>query len=459
MTVSSKRLQRRNIDFLHGPIFLPMVRFALPVLISSLFQQFYNLADTMIVANYLGDASLAAIGSTASIYDLLVGFAIGLSGGLAVVTARSYGAGDLDLVKRSVAYSLVIGAAVSLLITLAAHWLLSPLLKLLQTPSDIIAEAYAYISSITAFTFVMFTYNLLAGLLRAIGDSVMPLVFLIFSSFVNILLDILFITKFSTGIAGAAYATVISQGLSSVLCALYLWKKAPLLIPQRQHFQFQRGEFMEILSQGLSMAFMHSVVSAGTVILQYGINGFGTLIIAGHTTARKIYTVFVMPFSALSQAITTFVSQNRGANQWSRIRKALRYAYLSDVILAAGVTVFLLISAETLVKVVSGSTEPQVISNATMYLHFVGPAYAMLGALLNTRNALQSIGSKLLPLISSFTELIVKYLFVVLLIPRMGYWAVIICEPIIWTIMTVQTLIALYGNKQMKAVKTSVSLS
>lgn len=296
----------------------------------------------------------------------------------------------------------------------------------------------------------MFSYNLLAGLLRAIGDSVMPLVFLIFSSFLNIILDIAFITRFSMGIAGAAYATVISQGASSILCAVYLWKRAPLLIPSRKHFRYEPVLFGETLTQGLSMAFMHSVVSAGTVILQYGINSFGTLIIAGHTTARKIYTLFVMPFSALSQAVTTFVSQNRGANQWRRIRKALKYAYMSDVVLAAAVTCFLLFAARPLVILVSGSSEEQVLSNATLYLQVVGPAYALLGALLNTRSSLQAIGSKLLPLISSFTELIVKFLFVVLLIPRWGYLAVIFCEPIIWGIMTIQMLIALYSNPNLR---------
>ena len=435
---------------LHGPIFKPMVLFAVPLLISNIFQQFYNLADTMIVANYLGDKALAAIGATTAIYDLLVGFAIGIGGGLSVVTARSYGAGDRDLIKKSVAYSLIIGAAVSLLVTLAAQLFLYPLLEILNTPAEIIELAYAYISSITLFTIVTFAYNLLAGLLRAIGNSVMPLVFLIFASFVNIALDILFITRFSMGIAGAAYATVISQGLSAVLCAVYLWKKAPLLIPQKQHFRFDKVLYGEMLGQGLSMGFMHSIVSAGTVILQYGINGFGTLIIAGHTTARKLYTFFVMPFGSLAQAVSTFVSQNRGACQRDRIRKALKYAYIADFVMAGVISAFLLVFAEPLVKLVSGSGEQELISNATMYLHVVGPFYAVLGTLLNTRNALQGIGSKLLPLISSFTEMLVKFLFVVLLIPHFGYMAVVFCEPIIWTIMAVQMLIALYTNKYMR---------
>ena len=441
---------RGSVDLLHGPIFKSLLLFAFPVFVSSVFQQFYNLADTMIVAHYLGDTALASIGATTAIYDMLVGFAIGIGSGLSVVTGRSYGAGDTELVKKSVAYSLLIGAAVSLLVTLAARLFLYPLLEVLNTPAEIIGLAYDYISAITLYTIVMFTYNLLAGLLRAIGNSVMPLVFLILSSFANIVLDILFITRFSMGIAGAAYATVISQGLSAVLCIIYLLRKAPLLIPQRQHFQYDCGLFGEMLGQGLSMGFMHSIVSAGTVILQYGINGFGTLIIAGHTTARKLYSFFVMPFGALAQAVSTFVSQNRGACQRDRIRKALRYAYIADFAMAAAITAFLLVFAEPLVKLVSGSEEQEVISNATLYLHVVGPFYAVLGSLLNTRNALQGIGSKLLPLISSFTEMVVKFLFVVLMIPHFGYLAVIFCEPIIWTIMTIQMLIALYTNRFMR---------
>ena len=206
----------KNIDMIHGPIFQSLVLFALPLLGSNIFQQFYNTMDTMIVGNYLGDASLAAIGVCTPIYDLLVGFALGIGNGLAIVTARSFGSGDMEQLKKSVSSSIVIGVISSLLITLIAQLCLYPLLRLLNTPKEIIDEAYEYISTVTLFVIVMFAYNLCAGLLRAIGNSFMPLMFLIISSCFNIVLDIMFITNLHMGVKGAAVATVIAQGISVV---------------------------------------------------------------------------------------------------------------------------------------------------------------------------------------------------------------------------------------------------
>ena len=441
---------RGSVDLLHGPIFKALLLFAFPVLISSIFQQFYNLADTMIVAHYLGDTALASIGATTAIYDMMVGFAIGIGSGLSFVTGRSFGSGDRDLLKRSVAHAIYIGAGVSLLITLLAQLLLPTLLRILQTPADILDMAYSYIASITLFTIITFSYNLLSGLLRAIGNSLMPLVFLIISSFVNIGLDILFITRFSMGVPGAAYATVLSQALSAILCTIYLLTRARLLIPQRQHFRFSGKLFREMLGQGLAMGLMQSIVAMGTVVLQYGINSLGTLVIAGHTTARKIYMFFVMPFSSMSQAIGSFASQNRGAGQRERIRKALRYIYLYDAGMAAMISIFMLLFAESLVRFVSGSTEPVIIHNATFYLHVVGPSYFLLAVLIQTRTALQSMGSKILPTLSSITELVVKFLFAMALIPHFGYNAVVFCEPVIWGIMSLQVLWAMRINKFMR---------
>ena len=441
---------RRTVDFLRGPIFKSLILFALPILVSNIFQQFYNLADTMIVANYLGDEALAAIGACTAIYDLLIGFALGIGTGLSVVTARSYGAGDQDLLKRSVACSLVIGAAISVVITLLGVFLLEPLLRVLNTPAEIMDMSYQYISTIIWFTLAMFSYNLFSGLLRAVGNSVMPLVFLIFSSFLNIGLDILFITTLSMGITGAAVATGLSQAISAVLCAVYSWKKASLLLPGREHFRLDRTLFRELLGQGLSMGFMSSIVSLGTVVLQYGINSLGTLVIAGHTTARKIFAFFAMPFGAMAQAIATFVSQNRGACRRDRIRKALRYAALYQIAAAAVITVILLAWAPAIVHLVSGSEEAVVLENGSLYLRVLGPFLAVLGVLLQSRNALQGLGEKLIPLVSSVIEMVMKVLFVALLIPRFGYLAVVFCEPVIWCVMTVQLLWSLHRNKFMR---------
>lgn len=454
-TVNKRNIFQANVDLLHGPIFSALVIFAIPLFISNIFQQLYNTVDTMIVGHYLGDTSLAAIGSCASIYELLVGFALGIGNGLAIVTARSFGSSDENLLKKSVASSLVIGIISSLIITILGSFILYPLLEILDTPTEIIQESYSYISIVTLFTIVMFAYNLCSGLMRAIGNSVMPLIFLIISSCLNILLDILFITRLNMGVQGAAVATVIAQGLSVIFCVIYILKKTRILIPEKQHFQYDKALYKEMLGQGLSMGFMSSIVSAGSVILQYGINGLGYLTIAGHTAARKLYMFFNMPFTAMAMAISTFVSQNKGARQGNRIRQALRYAYIYDIVVAAFVTIILLLFAKELVRLISGSSEAIVLNNGALYLKIVGPFYAVLGVLMQTRFALQGLGQKMLPLISSIIEFIGKIIFVVIFIPRYAYLAVIFCEPSIWCVMTVQLVYSFYHNSFIKAAKIS----
>ncbi len=432
----------KNYDLVTGPVFLSLAMFALPLLGSNIFQQFYNTVDAMIVGNFLGDTSLAAIGVCAPVYDLLVGFALGLGNGLAIVTARSYGAGDMQLLKRSAAASIVIGAAISLFLTGIASLFLYPLLQLLNTPAGIIGEAYSYISLITAFIPVMFTYNLCSALLLAIGDSIMPLVFLVLSSCFNILLDILFITHLGMGIRGAAVATVISQGLSLALCILYIWKKCTVLVPERRHFRIEASLYSEMLGQGLSMGFMNSIVSIGTVLLQYGINGLGYQIIAAHTAARKLFQFTIMPLAAMSMASSTFVSQNKGAGHGRRILQAVKDIYIYSVVIAALMTALMWACAPALIKWLSGSSDSVILDNGTRYLRFCAPFYSVLGWLTSTRKTLQGLGKKMLPLVSSVIELIGKILFVILWIPRYSYTAVIWCEPVIWCCMEVQLIFA-----------------
>ncbi len=441
----------KNIDMIQGPIFRSLVLFALPLLGSNIFQQFYNTMDTMIVGNYLGDASLAAIGVCTPIHDLMVGFALGIGNGLAIVTARSFGSGDREQLKRSVASSMVIGLFSSLVITVIAQVCLYPLLRLLNTPAEIIDEAYSYISTVTLFVIVMFAYNLCAGLLRAVGNSFMPLMFLILSSVVNIVLDIVFITSLGMGVRGAAVATVISQGISVVLCVVYIFKKTGILVPERRHFKADPGMYRELLGQGFSMGFMSSIVSAGSVILQYGINGLGYLIIAAHTSARKLYLFSMMPLSSMGMAFSTFVSQNKGADQGARIRRAMKCVYLYDVVVTVIITAVMWVCAPGLVRWISGSGEAVVLENGARYLKVVAPFYAVLGILLDTRFALQGLGRKLLPLVSSIIEFFGKILFVILLIPRFAYMAVIFCEPVIWCIMTVQLVYTFYTDDYIRS--------
>ena len=435
---AKKNRFNQSVDLMNGPIFKSLVLFMLPILVSNLFQQLYNTVDTMIVGNVLGDEALAAIGACGSIYELLVGFGLGIGNGLAIVAARSYGAQDEDLLKKTVAGSLIIGLAASLLITLAGLVGLHPLLVLLDTPAEILEEAYGYIHIIDLGVLVMFAYNLCAGLLRAIGNSFMPLVFLLISSALNVVLDIVFIAYGGMGVSGAAVATVISQGVSVVLCIFYVFAKTKILIPEKKHFHISKKLYWDLFTQSISMGLMSSIVSAGSVVLQYGINGLGTLVIAGHTAARKLFAFTDMPVVAMANAASTYVSQNYGAGKPERIRKGMRDIYIYSAVVAVVSVVLMQFSAEWMVKLISGSSEPVVLENGAKYLIWNAPFYAVLGVLLATRYALQSLGQKVLPLISSVIEFVGKIIFVLLFIPRFAYDAVILCEPIIWCFMAAE---------------------
>lgn len=435
-----------QVDLIKDNIFKSILIFAIPIFVSSIFQQLYNTMDTMIVGNVLGDSSLAAIGASAAVFELLIGFALGVGNGLSIVVARSYGANDETLLKKSVAGAWVIGVILTLAIMIIGQLGLYPLLEILDTPPNIIDESYSYIYTITLFAGVMFAYNLCAGLLRAIGNSVMPLVFLIVSSIINVILDVLFIADFNMGIQGAAIATVIAQGISVILCVIYMFKKTPLLIPGKEHFAFDKELYAELAGQGFSMGFMMAIVSSGTVILQKAINGFGYLIIAGHTTARKVFSFIMMPCGTLAASISTFVSQNKGANQKERIIEGVKVGYKISIGWAIIATVLMFFFAEPLIALVSGSSDMEVLKNGSLYLQINAPFGAVLGVLLILRNSLQGLGQKVVPLVSSIIEFIGKILFVWIFIPVLDYFGVIICEPVIWCFMCAQLVYSFYRN-------------
>lgn len=324
-----------DVNLLEGPILKNLIIFALPILISYIFQQLYNTMDVAIVGNTLGTDSLAAMGSVTAVFDLLIGFALGIGNGLAIVAARAFGTGDKELLKRAVAGSLVVGTGITVCLTFLAAVFMRPLLKLINVPEELLDEAYRYIIIISVCLAVMFAYNLCAGLLRAIGNSIVPLAFLVFSSLLNIALDLLLITRFGMGVVGAAVATVIAQGVSAVMCVIYILKKTEILVPERKHFYVDKDLYADLLGQGLSMAFMSSIVNAGSVILQSGINGLSDpYIIAAHTASRKIFMLFNLPFISISLAAATFVSQNKGAGRVDRIRRCMKETYMFTILVS-----------------------------------------------------------------------------------------------------------------------------
>lgn len=437
-------------DLLHDNIFRSLMIFAIPIMMANFFQQLYNTADIMIVGNCLGDDALAAVGATSPLYELLVGFALGVGNGMAIVTARFYGMGDSEKLKKSVAGSIVIGILLTAVIMVIAAVGLYPMLRMLDTPAEIIDEAYTYIQFITMAVGVMFAYNLLAGLLRAIGDSFTPLLFLILSSVLNIVLDIVLIEYTDMGIMAAALATVVSQGVSAVLCLVFILKKCRLLIPEKSHFRPEADMYKELAGQGFSMGFMLSIVSLGTVILQYSVNGLGKLVIAGHTAARKLSYFCMMPENTLGAALSTFVSQNRGADNHDRIQNGIKCANIVSAVYALIIAAVLWAFSPQLIALISGSSEPVIIENGALYMRINVIFYPILGIVFNLRSSLQGLGRKVIPLAASILECIGKIVFVAVLNPVMGYYGVIICEPAIWIIMAVQLIYSIRHDRYMR---------
>lgn len=441
-------MKKTTLDLTNGNITKQLLLFTLPILIASAFQQLYNTADTMIVGNYLGDEALAAIGATTALYELLVGFAVGVGSGFSIVVARYYGADNEKMVKQSTAASIVLAAILSIIIMLISLFFLKPLLHILHTPNAILKEAHTYIFIICIFVPITLAYNLCSAILRSIGDSITPLIVLLFSSIVNIILDILFIQYLNSGIAGAAIATIIAQSFSVILCFIHIFFKCPILRLHKEDFHFDSFLYQDLITQGASMGFMMSIVSLGTLILQSAINSFGTLIIAGHTTARKLFALLSMPISTLSTATATFTSQNMGAGKYNRIIKGVKKAIIISFVWHTVTIIFVYLFAEPL-STLFGSNKADVINTSVLYLKTNIPFFYTLGPLLILRSALQGMGLKVIPLVSSIIELLGKICFTWLLIPLFGYLGVCFSEPVIWMLMTIQLCYAFYQSPVM----------
>ncbi|MDO4467591.1 MAG: MATE family efflux transporter [Bacillota bacterium] len=422
-----------------GSIIKGLVFFAIPLFLSMLFQTMYNTVDTVIIGHYLGDSALAAVGATAAIFELIVmGFGNGIGTGFGIVIARCFGSKDEYSLKKSVATSLVWGVIISLSLTVIFMLLLPTLLAVINTPADIIEDALSYIRIIALFSIVTIFYNLGSAMLRSIGDSVTPFIVLLFSSVINVILDIVCITSLGLGIQGAAIATVIAQSLSTVLCLFFVIKKAKVLIPRKEHFVFDGELLKDMLGQGFSMAMMSSIVSVGSMILQSGINGFGTSIIAGHVAARKMGSMLMLPVMTFGISVSTFVSQNKRAKQPDRIQAGVSFTNKFGIVMSMIMTVVVFLFAPTFIQWISGTSTKEVIEVGAMYMKINVPFYCVLCPLLTYRNALQGLGKKIIPLISSIIEFVGKIVFTFLIIPPLGYLGVCICEPVIWICMTIQ---------------------
>lgn len=374
------------------------------------------------------------MGAAAPVYGLVIGFAGGLTNGLAVIIARYFGANDEKSMKKSVALTYILSGIISLILTVISLISLRPLMTALKTPDQIIGDTVDYMRIIMLFSVVTIAYNMLAGMMRAIGNSKASLYFLIVSTFVNIGLDILFIKGFDMGVAGAAYATVISQGISVILCFIYAMKKCDFLIFKKSELKWDKSLFFDLASTGMSMGLMFAIVSVGSVILQGAVNSFGTSIITAHTAARKIDDIFMLPLGTISMATATFVSQNYGAKKMDRVRRGIRYAIIISMIWSAFSVLVTILLRSPLIRALTGTTDESIIAAASRYIIWNVAFFFILGLLLTLRSSLQGVGRKLVPISGSIVELLMKIIAAAVLAPKLRYFGICILEPIIWMI-------------------------
>lgn len=414
-----------------------LLAFAMPLMIGNIFQQVYNLADTVIAGRFLGEEAIAAIGAVSAVYSLLMNATWGLNNGYCIVLSRYFGAGDGKRFKKAAASMLLLNFSIAAALTALSLGFLKPLMRLLHTPEDIFDGSYLYIAIILAGLVTTVAYNACAGYLRAIGNSRTPLYFLIFSSLLNLVLDVLFIVGMKSGIGGTALATVIAQAVSAILCGGYIFRNYQEYIPEKADFRPERDLMREMFSMGFSMALMQAVYSVGSVILQRAINNLGTAVITAHTASNRIREMIMLPLGAFSGAVSTFVGQNYGARKYERIvegiRKTLGMEFAWSLIGIALTWLF----GRAIVLWMTGTAEEGTVANAMLNLKVSAVCFFPLGILFVLRNSMQAMGHKILPVLSSSIELGVKVLSAAVIVPAVGYPGVVAAEPVTWCLCAV----------------------
>ncbi len=418
-----------------------MLQFAIPVALGNLFQLAYSIADTRVVGSVLGETALAAVGATTSISTLFVGFLSGLTNGFSILIARELGAGRENGVRRFCAGTLVLGLATSLALTVFCVAALPWILRMLNVPGELLPTAVSYIRVILLGLMMTCLYNACAGILRAVGDTMAALGFLICSCVLNIGLNLFFILMCSMGVAGAALATVISQTVAAVLSLGYMVKRYPVFRLGPADLRISAGDVKALYGSGLSMATMMSLVFFGTLSLQSTINTFGNETIVAHTAARKLTKFFMLPFSFLGATMTTYCSQNMGAGKMDRIRVGVKQAYFLACAWCVGMMVLSYTAAPQLVYLVTGSDNAGIAGTAALYLKVNTVFYFVPAAISVLRNALQGMGEHRVPVVSSFIEMAGKIAIAYALTPVLRYWGIIVAEPMIWILMVIPLVV------------------
>lgn len=419
---------------------LPLIlRFVIPLFIGNVFQQLYNMVDTVIVGRYVGSGALAAVGSTGTIMFLITGFAQGLTAGFSVLTSQKYGAGDLHGVRRSVGNGALLSLAAAVLLTAGSLFFMRPLLAAMNTPEDIFSDAYAYISVICMGLGANILYNLLSSYLRAVGNSKAPLFFLILSAGINVVLDLIFIIRFNMGVAGAAWATNAATLISGLLCLVYIAARVPVLRPQRDSFIPLSSYLRYQLAMGIPMALQFSITAAGAMVMQAAVNLFGSTAVAAFTAVSRLQNLVTQGMVAMGQMSATYAGQNAGKGDLPRIRQGVKTSLIIS-------TVYALASASALVLLLplgirlffTGDTAP-LLPYAKTYMYICVAFYIPLSYIFVFRNFMQGCGFGFLPMMGGVSELAARCILALVAMKLMSYPLACLCDPAAWVAAAVFT--------------------
>lgn len=405
--------------------------FSIPVLFGNIFQQFYNMFDTIIVGQFLGEDALAAVGSTGSIMFLVLGFAMGIAQGFGVMVSQAFGAKDIPRLKHYVGLSLFLGLVISVLLTTLTVIFSRQLLIFMNTPDNILDMADSYIRIIFGGILCTMFYNISSGILRGVGDSKTPLYFLILSSVLNILLDLFCIIILKLGVAGAAYATVISQGISAVLCFIYMFRQFDILKIKRTDCQPDAKTTWQLIAMGIPMALNYSLIGIGSMIQQSAVNVFGSTVVAAFTAASKVEQLASQTMPTLGTTMATYCGQNLGAGKYERIFDGMKKALFIGVGCAAFASLICAGFGRYIVRLFLNNPTPEIIGYVTRYLNTVSCFFLFLSMIYLYRTSLQGLGRSIMPMISGIFETICRMLTVTLLRPA-GFWCVCFSNPFAW---------------------------
>ena len=419
-------------DMTNGSPMKLILGFSIPLFFGFLFQQFYNIVDTIIVGRFLGVDDLAAVGSTGSINFLIIGFCVGVCSGFSIPVAHKFGAGDYVGMRKMVANCVWLSLAFAVVMTVFTTCFCRQILVMMKTPEDILEGAYAYIWVIFLGIPVIYLYNMLSGIIRALGDSKTPLYFLLISSVLNIGLDFFFIVVLHMGVAGAAWATVLAQGVSGVLCLVFMIKKFEILHIRKEEWIVDRNMMLTLCNMGVPMGLQYSITAIGSVILQTATNTLGSAAVAATTAAGKISGFLACPFDAMGSTMATYAGQNIGAGKLERVGKGMK----SCILLGAGYSVIaLLISVfwgRSLATLFVEASETVILDNVRLFLIIITVFYFPLALVNIIRFTIQGVGFPRFAILAGVFEMIARALAGMVLVPALGFLGACLGSPIAW---------------------------